>query len=326
MIDGIGKIGVFRALQLGDLLCVIPAMRALRRAFPRAEITLLGLPWARGFVERFCGYFDRFVHFPGCPGLPEQGYDAGALERFIVSMREERFDLLLQMQGNGTIVNRLLSEFGARRLAGFHNAESRMDPAFFVEYPEGIHEIRRHLRLMGHLGIAADGEELEFPICEADEAEIAALKLPVVPGRYVCIHPGSRGAWRQWPPAHFAQLGNICAEKGLAVVVTGTAAEAAITRVVRDVAACPVVDCTGRTSLGAMGVLLRDAALLIANCTGVSHMAAALRTPSLIISMDGEPYRWGPLDRSRHVTIDWMMRPRFGEVVDALEELMVVCG
>jgi ADP-heptose:LPS heptosyltransferase len=102
------KIAIFRALQLGDLLCVIPAIRALRFACPDAEITLLGLPWAGSFVQRFSRYFDRFIHFPGYPGLPEQDYDPAAFVPFLEEMQAEQFDLLLQMQGNGTCWNFLL--------------------------------------------------------------------------------------------------------------------------------------------------------------------------------------------------------------------------
>jgi len=324
--EPIQKIAIFRALQLGDLLCTIPAIRALRQAFPRAEITLIGLPWASEFVSRFGMYFDRWIHFPGAPGLPEQVPDLSRLDHFVAFIRSERFDLLLQMQGNGTVVNQLLSEFGARYLAGFHNEDCRMDSALFIDYPGHIHEIKRHQLLVNHLGVALDGNQLEFPIGVADEEAVRALELPVHRGGYVCIHPGSRGAWRQWPPEHFARLGRICAERGLTVVVTGTAAEAAITAEVAALIGPGVVDCTGKTSLGAMAVLLRDAALLIANCTGVSHLAAALHIPSLIISMDGEAHRWAPLDHSRHVTIDWTTRPSLDEAVDVLKELLLVYG
>jgi ADP-heptose:LPS heptosyltransferase len=316
------KIAVFRALQLGDLLNTIPAIRALRRAYPDAEITLLGLPWGGGFVRRFGKYFDRFIHFPGYPGLPEQEFDSGAFGEFMEEMRAEQFDLLLQMQGNGTIVNRLLQQFGALQLAGFHNKDSRMDPRWFVEYPEKLHEIKRHQMLMAHLGIALAGNELEFPLTVRDQEEFESLGLPLSRGGYVCIHPGSRGSWRQWPPAYFALLADHCAEKGLDIVVTGTADEIDITREVIKCLHHPVIDLTGLTTVGAMGVLLRDAWLLISNCTGVSHMAAALGTSSVIISMDGEPHRWGPLDKRLHRTIDWTAHPRIEEVVLETEDLI----
>jgi ADP-heptose:LPS heptosyltransferase len=318
----IKKIAVFRALQLGDLLCSIPAIRALRHAFPSAQITLLGLPWAAILTQRFPAYINRFIHFPGYPGLPEQEFDSPAFDAFLETVKEAQFDLLLQMQGNGTIVNSLLSGFGARCLAGFHNKESWMDSPWFVEYPEHIHEIHRHQLLVNHLGIPLDGNQLEFPLTSKDEQEFAGLRLPLTPGRYVCLHPGSRGAWRQWPPQYFALLADHCTEKGFDIVLTGTANEADIIREVIARQHYQPIDLTGSTTLGSLGVLLRNAALLIANCTGVSHLAAALRTPSLIISMDGEPHRWGPLDHRLHTTIDWTTHPSPEEIIQALDTLL----
>ncbi|HSU51926.1 MAG TPA: hypothetical protein VLJ41_15075, partial [Segetibacter sp.] len=81
-LEGIKKIVVFRALQIGDMLCSIPAIRALKEAYPDAEITLVGLPWAKMLIERFPQYFHSLITFPGYPGFPEQPVDRLAFPAF----------------------------------------------------------------------------------------------------------------------------------------------------------------------------------------------------------------------------------------------------
>lgn len=318
----IHKIAVFRALQLGDMLCVIPAIRALRKAYPNAEITLLGLPWAQSFVKRFSHYFDRFIHFPGCNGLPEQSYDEQSLRSFIKQMKKENFDLVLQMQGNGTIVNPLMFLFDAKNVAGFYNDESYVASDLFLKYPNHGHEIKRHLALMNFLGIQSAGTALEFPLTEKDYRDYTNLLIPITENQYVIVHPGSRGSYRQWPPQFFAALADYCIEQNFTVVVTGTEDEKLITQELLKCMHHPAIDLTGKTNLGAAAALIQNAFMLIANCTGVSHIAAALKTPSVIISMDGEPERWAPLNKKIHRTIDWTTNPHFDKVYLEMVDLM----
>lgn len=309
--DSIKTIAIFRALQLGDMLNVVPAVRALRAAYPNAEITLLGLPWAEEFVKRFDKYFDRFLHFPGYTGLPEQPFDEGAYQTFLQTIRKENFDLLLQMQGNGTIVNEMLLQWNAKRVTGFCNDESFVNSELFMPYPDYGSEIHRHLALMQHLGLPLQGDYLEFPITKQEEQQWEQLKQKWGLQNYVCVHPGSRGGWRQWPPQNFARLADYCAENGFSVVITGTKNEVEITQKVIANMQHSAIDLTGETSVATMALLIKNAVCLIANCTGVSHIASATQTPSIIISMDGEPQRWSPLNKSIHFVIDWTQHPDF---------------
>lgn len=318
----IKKIAIFRALQLGDLLCAIPAIRALRFAYPNAEITLLGLSWAESFIKRFHEYFDKCIHFPGYPGLPEQIVNINEYRNFTRIMQNENFDLLIQMQGNGTIVNPLMFQWGAKYVAGYYNAESYVDNKLFIEYPDYGPEPLRHIMLMEHLGISSQGNHLEYPLYDSDIEDLKELLLPVVPKKYVIVHPGSRGAWRQWPTQYFAALADYCIEQGLTVIITGTAGEMDITREVMKDMRYHAIDLTGKTSMGAIGALIKDALILISNCTGVSHIASALKTSSIVISMDGEPERWGPTDRRIHKVIDWTKKAQLNLVFDNLTELI----
>src|SRR4051794_32653788 len=114
------RIGVFRALQLGDMLCAVPALRALRAGAPQARITLMGLPWAAEFAGRFNAYIDDFLPFPGFPGFPEREADVPALLKFLRRAQECEFDLVLQLHGSGQFSNTLVRTMQATRIAGFH--------------------------------------------------------------------------------------------------------------------------------------------------------------------------------------------------------------
>jgi ADP-heptose:LPS heptosyltransferase len=317
------KIAIYRTLQLGDMLCIIPAMRALRSAYPNAHVTLLGLPWGKSFTERFRQYFDEFVHCPGLPGLPEQPFDATETARFFLDVQQQEYDLLLQMQGNGTVINPMMEFFGANQLGGFYTpGDYAPNPDYFMPYPNEGPEPERHVQLMAFLGIPSQGNVLEFPVTAADEAEFAALNLPIQPQRYVCIHPGSRGSWRQWPTQYFAALADYAAEQGYQPVITGTAGEQPIIDEVMGYMQHQAINTAGITTLGAVGVLIKNAKALISNCTGVSHMASAFKTPSVVISMDGEPGRWAPIDKETHLTIDWTKTPDYNLVYNAMVKVL----
>jgi ADP-heptose:LPS heptosyltransferase len=317
------NIAIFRALQLGDMLCAVPAIKALRFAYPDAEITLVGLPWAQSLTERFYKYLDNFIQFPGYPGLPEQKLDLPNFTAFLGEMQGKKFDLAIQMQGNGSVINPMVELFGAKYTAGYSKSgHYAPDNGLFMPYPEEGHEIDRHLALMEFLGIPSKGNELEYPLTPADYNALDELHLPIEPKKYVCIHPGSRGTWRQWPVKYFAALADYCIEQGYKVVITGTEDEAAIIDGVISHMRYDPINTAGKTSMGAVGALIQNAAMLISNCTGVSHIASAFKTPSIVISMDGDPQRWGPLDKRVHRTINWLQSPDFHLVFRETVELV----
>src|SRR5258708_857344 len=113
------RIAVFRALQLGDMLCSVPALRALRAAAPRAYITLIGLPNAAQLVRRFRHYIDELLVFPGAIGFPEQPPQPHLWPAFVEAAHARAFDLAIQLHGSGELSNPVVRKLGARRFAGF---------------------------------------------------------------------------------------------------------------------------------------------------------------------------------------------------------------
>lgn len=301
------RIAVFRALQLGDLLVAVPAFRALRAGFPEAEITLIGLPWAEGFVRRFSRYFDRFVEFPGYPGIAEVPVDEARTEAFIREQRAYGYDLIIQMHGSGRTSNPLVQALGGRMTAGYYekSGETYLShcPTVAAPYPEAIPEILRNLRLAGLLGCPDCGTDLEFPLTSADPAGAALLLGPLcsVQRPWVGIHPGARPPARRWLAAHFAAVGDMLAERYDArIVLTGGPDEREIAAdVARRMRTAPL-NLAGRTTIGDLAAVIDQLDLFVSNDTGPAHLAVARATPSVTIFGPADPGRWAPLDSLRH--------------------------
>jgi len=301
------RIAVFRALQLGDMLCAVPALRALRRRFPRARITLIGLAGAEGFQQRFNAYVDELAPFPGMAGLPEQPPDADALPGFFSWARAQRFDVALQLHGSGRLTHDIVRRLGAARMAGFRpQAPAETEPhAWWMPWPDHLPEVERYLELMRFLDIACDDAALEFPVTGTDREAAAALSMRegLRPDRTVLVHPGARLPSRRWPAERYAAVASAIARAGYDVALTGSGQERPLAREVARLARAPLHDLAGRTELGVLAALLERSRLLVCNDTGVSHMAAAMRTPSVVIASGSDTHRWAPADRTRHVVL-----------------------
>lgn len=319
------NIAVFRALQLGDLLCTVPSFRALRQAYPHAKITLIGLPWAQEFVSRFQDYVDNFIPFPGFPGFPEQPPKVTSFPAFLQCMQEQSFDLVLQMQGNGHIANELVQLFNGKITAGFFT-EGTYVPSYeyFHPYPKNKHEIHIFLHLLAKLGIPSEGDYLEFPLTSSEKAEASTIikRSGLNSKNYICVHPGSRSTDRRWDIEKFTLVAEKLSSLGYDIVLTGTEEELPLTQTISQQLKKPPVNLTGVTSLGVTAAVIHQSKLLIANDTGVSHIASALNTPSVILFTGSDPIRWAPLTSSLHVAVDGNAKASVDQVLSASFKLL----
>lgn len=303
------RIAIVRALQLGDLLLAVPGLRAIRRGFPAAEITLIGLPWAEEFVARFARYLDRFVEFPGWPGIAEAEYAPAAAARFLAEQRAYGYDLVAQMHGSGRTSNSFALALGASATVGCYDAaapESRVGLTVGVQYPDDQPEVLRNVGVARLLGCDARDLTLEFPLFAVDRAEADTL-LGTLDGRghpWIGLHAGARPPARRWPMEHFAALADELARRFDAhIVLTGGPGEEPTVRAVEQRMRTAALNVAGKTSLGGLAALIARLDLFISNDTGPAHLAEAVGTPSITLFGPADQRRWAPLNTALHPTI-----------------------
>lgn len=320
------RIVLFRALYLGDLLLTLPALRALRRRYPRAEISLISLPWAAEFAARLPELIDRFVPFAGYPGLIELPYDPERTAAFLAEQQAHGYDLAMQMHGDGSSSNGLVAQLGARVSVGFARpCDTRLDAG--LPYVAKRHELLRWLDLLALLDAPGDPAEIALPIAQHEQLRAAGMLAPARAegAPLVGLHLGAKDPARRWPLERFAALGAaLHRQAGARLVLTGAAGDAPLTGRVARLLPEQCLDLAGHTDLGSFGAVLSQLDLLVTNDTGASHVAAAVGVPSVVLFGPARPANYAPLNERRHRPVDALEHaPAESDGATALAQLAV---
>lgn len=302
---GLSKIAVLRASALGDFVFALPAFEALRSAYPAAEVVLFGREWHRSFLDGRCGPIDRVIPVPPVRGVTlapeaEETADAAkAQERFCEAMRQERFDLAIQLHGGGRYSNALLQRFGATRTIALKTVDAPALDAW-IPYIYYQHEVLRCLEVVALAGAPAVGIEPRLQVTQSDQVEAAAVLGPMSAAPLAILHPGASDPRRRWPAAKFAAVGDALARAGARVAVTGTGPEQGLVAELLGAMHAPAQNLSSRLSIGGLAGVLARASVVISNDSGPLHLAAAVGAPTVGIYWCGNLINAGPHSRARH--------------------------
>jgi lipopolysaccharide heptosyltransferase II len=293
------KVALMRASRIGDFICATPAFRSLRMALPKAEITLIGMPFVEELVVRL-PHLDRFIPFPGFPGMAEQFFDPRQTVQFFQQMQAEQFDLAIQMHGSGVYSNPFTLMLGARVTTGFvreGDPAGRLDAA--LPMPLNMHEVRRVLALTTFLGASPQGEETEFGLLAEDmvaaEALLAGAQRPLIG-----LHPAARETTKRWQPERFIAVGTeLQRQYGGTVVVLGGPEERLLGEAIAQTIGKSCRNLAGKTSLAVLGGVISQLSVLVTNDSGPAHVAYALGIPTVTVFGGTDPTVWGPLKGER---------------------------
>ena len=303
--DDVSRIVVLRGGGLGDLIFAVPAMAALKAAYPASRITLLGTPIHKALLGAVESPVDEVVVLPFAEGVRPGEEDTGELDRFFADMRARHFDGAVQLHGGGRYSNPFLLRLGARHTVGTRTADAasleRTVPYLYYQ-----HEPLRALEVAGFAG--AFPVDLEARLAPSPPAAPCQAGSGDGDQPLVVIHPGATDPRRRWPAAKFAELAAACAADGSRVVIIGDSSEQELAAEIASRAASPSVhSAAGELDMAGLVALLAEAGVVVANDSGPRHLAQALGVPTVGIFWAGNVINAGALGRSLHrVHASWV--------------------
>ena len=284
--------------SIGDIVHTLPALAAVRRCVPGAEISwvverrsaeiLRDNPFLKTLIE---------VDTKGLRRWPMSGETLPATRRQLRRLRASPFDLALDFQGllKSALVARLSS---ARRRVGFDRAHLR-EPASrlllteTVRVPKTTHVIRKNLALASAaLGVElpSSADSLGFPVAVSPAHEREAEEVVQRVGeRFTILNPGGGWPTKLWDAGRFGALADeLLINHGLRSVVTyGPGERELAERVVESSRACAAH--AAGPSLKGFFALARRAAVYVGGDTGPTHLAVAAGAP--VVGLFG-PTEW----------------------------------
>ena len=284
------KILFIQLSALGDTILAIPTIRAVRHAFPNAELTMLASPTNLNYLAH-CPYIDKRIRF-----------NTPRYELF-AQLRHEGFDWAIDLEHWPRLSALLAFVSGAPMRIGFRTKREARHFLFTTSVPHtaGRHEVRNFLDIATRLGCPTLEFGLEVWHSEADQTwvhqtlarEGISRDLPIF-----VLHPeaGRRGEpRRRWPLERYVVLADALVERYKAqTVLTGAPGEARLSEEIAERTKHPAVVLAGRTDVNQLAALFAEATLVVSGNCGPMHLAAAAGAPVVGLHGPTNLVQWGP--------------------------------
>jgi heptosyltransferase-1 len=296
---------IVRLGAMGDIIHTLPAVTALRKAFPEAS---LGWIVEERWAELLCTLPEprsgpRSSRRPLIDRLHTVDTKSWRKSMFLVQtweqiaaglseLRAQRYEIAVDFQG--AVRSALLARWsGAPVIYGAAQPRENVASMFYTRQVAvgGAHVVEQNLSLAE----AVARRRLEMPKAEFPRDPTVesrwAHRLRAY-GNFVLLNPGAGWGAKQWPAERYGQVAKQLRDDGMKSLINFGPGEEALARAVESTSdgAAERISC----SLTELISLTRRARLFIGGDTGPVHLAAALRIPVVAIFGPTNPARNGP--------------------------------
>jgi heptosyltransferase-1 len=307
----IERLLIVRLSAMGDVIHTLPAVHALREAFPEAFIGwLIEERWAellcapgsprRGPRSALRPLVDE-VHAVDLKAWGKSPFSILALQRAATvwnDVRDAGYDAAVDLQG--AMRSALLARFSGARVV-YGAAEPRESPASLwytrKVIARGRHVVEQNLSVAQALveqqkEASSTNISRDFPHDLRAEAGIEQRLAEYGMGDFAILNPGAGWGAKRWPAERYGEVARKLAEQGLRSILNYGPGEQELVRAAEaaSVGMARAMSCT----ITELIALTRRARLFIGGDTGPLHLAAALRVPVVAIFGPTDPARNGP--------------------------------
>lgn len=293
---------VIRRRYLGDIVLLGAVLRNLKLHWPQARVAVLCEPAYAGVLTMNPDVGEVF-HFP---------QHAADWARLAWRLRAARFTHVLDLDNRDKTA--LLARFtGAPvrvtqrhvekiHFSSFYTAHEVLPAAFL----DSRHITDLYLHLLGAIDVPIATRECRLTPQPEDlqfaRALLRQLKIEN-PKSKILVHPGSRSAWRVWPPANFAAVVDRLQSEGRAsaAFIAGPGEQATVDEIFRHLKT-PAVRITEKLTVPQLAALFASFDTLLCHDSGPMHLAAAVGTRVVAVFGSQPMHVWKPVGE-KHVTL-----------------------
>jgi lipopolysaccharide heptosyltransferase II len=286
--------------NLGDVLLMTPAIRAVRAALPDAELTLLASPVGAQVGHLNPDLDDVIVYqAPWMDPWHQLPQDSAREQAMIETLRAQHFEgaiIFTSFRQSALPAAYLcyLADIPWRAAASVDGPGSLLTTRH--KHPERMmHEVERALDLVTALGFLPAERDLVLRVPDAARQALARTLDRPTSRPLAVIHPGCSMPARTYPWEMYADIADRLVEQGMTVALTGAASERDLVARVQARMRREALALAGVLPFDQFCALIQAAAVTITNNTGPMHIAAAVKTPVVaLFALTNPPEQWGP--------------------------------
>jgi len=295
--EGVRNILIRGTNWIGDVVMTLPAITAVREAYPEARISILVKPWVADLL-RISPDVDEVIVYER-PGVHE---GIGGLFRLVRELKTKKFDMAILLQN--AIEAAIIAWLARIPVRAGYNTDGR---GIFLTHSAirskeilRVHQVEYYLGMLKALGLGAGRKDVRLLIGEEEKAfsdRILKERGIAEASLLIGLAPGATyGPAKRWYPERFASVADRLIERFSArVLLFGSAGDHEVARSIQGKARNALVDLTGETTLREAISLIARCRLFVSNDSGLMHVAGALGTPTVAIFGSTNPLTTSPV-------------------------------